>query len=485
MRSGNRGLRRAHLLAGVLAIVTLVAPLPAASQPSTTLPPAEEAAVAGRVTAVGGDVVPNAAVAVRRSPSGAESFGAFVSFLFTAGIGCVVASEVCNPESGVIARTTSAGDGSFRLPLGREYYPGAEGDTDFYVTASLPPGPGETTGPATTEEFEVAEAVQRSPDLLLWTPAPVVEADPSQISVRWSVLPVERFDERDVTYRLQFVTPDAFPVHTLELAAGAATGTTIVDARLLEDARTAVALAGLGDVTVGPTIYHQTIEAPRVELLGPAGAPPSRGRPCTATRVDGAPEPLAGCPVTDGDLRRALRPVDPMSCVPPGAVPFPTIPPGFGFEAAPPLPPCPPDLREAVVDLGGPTDIGLIVVRGCSACAVDTSGDGASYTPFATSSGVVHVAPRPTSARFVRVRSANGGGVSLTAEVSVWPPRATDQRVDAAGTLQRPPGDDSESSPSDSALPALVALALILSLLWWLARHRVSEPAARRTWPLR
>jgi hypothetical protein len=421
-----------------------------AAAPTTTRPAPREATIEGRVVDDDGQPVPGASVVVRRSPGIAERLTGAAAALFTAGIACVADIDVCDAESGVTARTVADDDGRFRLPLGREYIEGGESDTDLYVTASEPPRDGELTGPATTEELEVAQEVQTSPELQLWRPDLDVRLTPEAVRVSWIPLDPERHDDGDVSHALRFQTPDGDTIATLERSGDR------LDARILEDVAGHVALTGRGDITVGPTIYHQTYEAPRIAFDGAAGAPPSRGRPCSMTLVDATPAPIDGCPLTDGDLVAPAHAPEPCAAA------------------------CPAPVTDAVVDLGAPIDVDLVVVRACEACSVATSLDGITFTPFG-SRGLARQAPRPVTARYVQLSATEvDRGIDRAAELSVWPAAEGDDGAIASdGTREDedPSQDQDDDDGRDRTLIALIAAALLIAAAAAAgrARRRVSE----------
>ncbi len=402
--------------------------------------------VTGRLLAADGRPL---AAAVRLDENrgiASDVFGT-IALLFTLGLSCLGGADPCRPSGG--AATTSGADGTFRFDTTAVQQARARSNGVILSAGS------ESAGGLRVKLNPTAGGDLG--DLSLW--APRVQARVDGGDVRFTAVAPPGADRRtEVTARI-------LDAKQRLVGQTARTGPEVayqVDRRAYEDGPgTVVVTAGFSRPRAG--------QNPRIDWTSPpvgvgpgAGAPVSRGRPCTLDR-GGAPAP-AGCPLTDGDLVT---------------------------DAAP-------GLRSAVVDLGAPRPIGLVAVRP-SAGEVEVSTDGQVYEPVGRSTARPDAWPaalfdagsRP--ARFVRVattapsatpattapassgRAPSGPGI---VEVSVWP---SDARLPSQpATAPRPSADpsappgttiplaaplvgpDDDRTSGGFLLPALVALVLLL-----------------------
>jgi hypothetical protein len=208
-----------------------------------------------------------------------------------------------------------------------------------------------------------------------------------------------------------------------------------VDPRVLEDRPTRVVSSGSADVTVrhrdGRTIYHQRVATATVPFAGTL-VPLSRAKPCRAPD-----DALVGCPLTDGDLTTRT------------------------------------DLSGPVtVDLGAPTPVGLVIVRGSTGIfdaeglRIEGSDDGTRWLalrprPLDGDLGWSAAAPGGSTPSFRYLRASNGKlGLDL-AEISVWAPTAADR---AAASPLSPAGPGGPGGDDDSPLPKALAAGLVVAV---------------------
>ena len=395
--------------------------------PGDPAAPRLDATLEGRVVDAAGDAQSGVQVEVRREASFAEHGNAFAAFLFTAGFACIAGA--CDTDSTTF-QTATGPDGGYRATLPKAHLPGFETDADWFVTASRPPAEGHVAGATSGDEFEVADAVQRPPDLPLWLTAPELTVGPEGITTTWPLLDPDPFEGGRLSYTLAFLDGRGAPVWSVPLARAGDR----LDPRVLEDTRGSVLLAARGDVKAGHTTYHRTVAAPQPALTGPAGAPPSRGAPCELPGA--APGP---CWLTDGDLAGA-GPAEP-----PVATATITVP----------------EMRA-----------GLLVVRGCGQCAVEFSADGAAWQPTTLDRRTgLTVLTSETPVRFVRLSLE--GGVQRAAEVSLWPAPPRRAALSPDGLLPRPAD---RSSREWLVILLAFGLTLVVGGAAWAVTRRLRAP---------
>lgn len=287
----------------------------------------------------------------------------------------------------------SGPDGSFAFSLAgsevRTFFGNAR---SLGVSAGLPAPPDGVEGPAVLAMFKVqTEQLDLGP-LRFWEP----EFASSRGRAGWDPAPKDLGTGSG--YRLEFTSDAGEPIW------GVAAGTTRVeyDPRVLEDSGGRVSVTarrkGVAPGTTTDVLYRSV----QLHFTGGGSAPPSRGKPCSIQNGNSAAVALPSCEATDGRL---------------GAV--------VDFPAAPGVPdgaadPAAAEPRWVVVDMGGPINPSLVVVRGCG-CAVEGSLDGSNWGSIATARTVeaAITPPRNTSVRFIRV--GGQGQLSGLREVSIWP----------------------------------------------------------------
>jgi hypothetical protein len=282
-------------------------------------------------------------------------------------------------------RTTTDAHGDYAFTLTGQDTQGSFG-TAATLDVVLDAGPG-----SASLRFTADRAVVHLPVVHRQRPGAAVTREGRVLSI--GADPVAATAGSDATYGVRFLQgTDVVWSQPLDGRHGR------IDTRVLEDLRARPVIvvdtrlaggAGAGDV--------------RAEYTGPAlgpvrgpGAPPSRGRPCSAVTGTSptAVFPSAACAFTDGDLFGDAR-----------------------LSAGGKV------VDGVVVDLGRVRPVGLVVVRGFAGqVVVELSGDGRHYTTAATlNANASPIAVDITGrARFVRVRAPSGLDESLATEVSVW-----------------------------------------------------------------
>ena len=245
---------------------------------------------------------------------------------------------------------------------------------------SSPIRPGfRASGAFSSATFEV-QGTGASVDLRLWEPEIVTAGG----KVTWN--PPSPDSSPDAAYEVNLELLPPFPGSTYfsNVWTASATGQSAeLDLRRLEDAKGRVVLRASREVD-GVSYSYRSAD---LVLEGTAGVPASRGQGCVLETQAGI-EPLAPCPVTDGNLV-----ADDM--------PF-----GKVGEVG----------RWVRLDLGAPVKIGTVFARSCGGCEVQASPDGVRWSSLGT--GDVVTAAQSQVARFVRMGLLpNSDG---PAEVSVW-----------------------------------------------------------------
>ncbi len=390
-----RGHRRAAAAVVVLALaLLLLAPPPAEARRQ---PAAQDAAVEGIVTHQDGS--PAEGVPVEVVGYDDPGLVGALTLVFSLGLACIVDS-VCGGESTGGAGATTGADGGYHGTLPGSYIAGTETDTDWTVTASLPPTAGEVRGPSSAFEFEVNIALQAAPPLPLWEQTPTFSVDGWQATVAVDGEPPAGTGRPTVSVGTSG--------GTISVPGPSAT----VDLRRLEADHTDTKpspprgyATAYADVRVphanGRTIYHQAVSTGIVALPAIDLTPPSRHAGCSILNTDGTVVSVAPgqhCSVTDGNRS------------------------GVGSYGT----------ASVTVELESAVDVADVFVVGClDECTVEASADGVAWTTLSTNwtdpdtgtapyNELLVASPEsPLSARFVRVSAP--GGIQVT-EVSVWPP---------------------------------------------------------------
>jgi len=321
--------------------------------------------------------------------------------------GAIVQSDTSLFSSGPsrpIARLTTAGDGAYTGTLPRAYVAGTETDADWIVTATRPAQGGQATGPSSSFEFEVNNAVQAAPDVPLWESVPRVEVNGYEAQISVDGQPTGL-----TPYVVAGSTTQRGPSGRFDLRAfEPGTGDARNGDRLTAGGRT------YANITVrhstGRTIYHQTINTPTVAIAEPPLVPPSRGAACSVTATDGRVTSPKLCRLTDGDLTTRVGPTGSPATSTPSTTAV--------------------GVSSVTVTLPTPVDVESVFLRECSGgCVVEVSSDGATWARSRTveslsiSSGLITVARFEPVASAQAVRVSSSRGAITLAEISAWPAR--------------------------------------------------------------
>ncbi|HEX9774784.1 MAG TPA: hypothetical protein VGB83_04295 [Actinomycetota bacterium] len=385
--------------------------------------PGADVVIRGALQRQNGSPVAGERIALGRIPDPLEG----LATVFTLGLNCLADryTKLSLPNAcDEVHVATTGGDGTYRFALKGRDTQGTLGQAStLELTALLPRSGGQLAGASASMRF-LAQTDEVMVPVRFWEPAVTLGANARDARADWSRLPASvapKGGADRVTYRLTFAEGDA-TVWQIARARRKAP----FDTRLLEDAEGAFAVTasalGIPVVESRGATLGLILRSPRLAFRAPAGPPPSRGRSCSVLDANDRPVDLSPCGLTDGDF----------------AAPF--NPPVERCQDAGCLEPT---HREATVDLGAVRPVSLVAVRGCEGdCAVELSGNGSAWRPFATgSSGNGFVAMKPARearGRYVRVRSSVG--IEHLREMSVWakPPKAGNASSLLVGVEQVP-----------------------------------------------
>ncbi len=332
--------------------------------------------VSGRLLRADGSPAAGVVVGLQRRPNIGEFLGSALLVPLTLFTACLADPPPAICRSGSVRRATTTADGTYSFNLTGKDTQGFLGTADtLALSAELPPAPGEAAGAAVTASFKVQTEQLRLHDIPFWQPK--VTFAPGRIG----------WDARTGSSSYQVLLEDGKAQPVWSFSGGNAEAT--FDARILEDTSGSLAVSTTEKTTAEGTTVSIYRRSGRVAYRSTAGAPPSRGKPCTVSTG-------VACPLTDGDFT--------------ATVPQPPSPSSTTSSSAPAPP------ATATVDLGQSRSVSLVVVRGCS-CQVEGSADGKTWTALGSSTGYTAVTPpRATPARYVRVT----GSLGDLREVSVW-----------------------------------------------------------------
>lgn len=310
-----------------------------------------------------------------------------------------------NSTESVESNTDEDGRFTFELKGEQLNYPGRGGGARTFTLEARPADISHgLAGPYASASFKI-NVVDLPIDLTLWE----ANARQTQTGLAWQALP-QAVQGNQTGYELRV---DAFQPETRTDPESAHYGiwhvkttstSPSVDARIFEDTSGSFWIEATGETEAPGSKVRLESRSGRFPYAGPAGAPPSRGATCHLDlgryRFDFDPAP---CPLTDGSFDTTYGTLTSF------ANPEPTDP-----ETPSGTP------TWAVIDLGAPTDVGLLVVRGCK-CPVASSLDGRDWRPLTSAEEYITATEfdHPTRARYLRVRLDSAG----ITEVSVWPPR--------------------------------------------------------------
>ncbi len=438
---GRGGRAAAMVAAAAVAAVSGCAP---ASQVAST----STVAVHGVVDAPDGTPAAGLRVGLVKQLDAAEALGGLFVIGVSLGLACFGGGanvpDICAHQPS----TASGGDGRFRFQLsGSDTQNSLGRASTFSIVTSLPAGAGELTGPSTAEDLELQAADIEVPALRLWRPPVRLTPSGGSLTVDWP--PPSAGYGGSPGYDVRFQDAASLPVWTFSDTHPGA----VLDARLLEDSHGGAIVEARTRMPAPGTTAQLTYRSATVAYRGGAGAPASRGRPCSAVR-GGVSVPLTPCTLTDGDL------------VHPG-IPTGSAHPSPAVGSASPAP------EHAQVDMGAAVPVTLVVVRGCPGCAVEGSSDGTSWSALGTvptEPGSVEPPGGRAPARYVRC--GGSAGVGGLREISVWTAAAAAGARAGDGSGGPPAGGGTApaaTGPGTDLRPLVVALVALAAAIAGLA----------------
>ena len=344
--------------------------------------------ISGRALSATGQPLSGLDVHLYKEPDVGEVIVGSVLALGSLGAICLLPEAPAICDQGRTA--TTRGDGRFTFTVKGSDTQGLVGDAATLDVAFDDPDGG-NLGASTTLRFEAQTTRVRLPAVRLWSARLHVAARPAAppaYGMSWSRLPTA--DGSAASYSVQLLNPS----DGLQWWSQPASGTRAhIDARIVEDQSADAAVTARARLH-GTDVIYLSARRPAHAI---AGAPPSRDRPCSAVTGTKRLRTFAQthCAVTDGDFMSPARLTATNHKV----------------------------VTGAVVDLGRPRRVSLVVVRGVAGSAVvEISTDGSNYRKVGTGSDSVLAVDVPGApvARYVRIRSAGGLDESLLTEVSAW-----------------------------------------------------------------
>lgn len=408
----------------------------------SSVDPNAEVTVSGQVVGPDGAPVPGARVALMKE----LDFGTGFTAVMTIGLSCLDEREGDLSECGETRVGTTGDDGRFDYELrGRDTQGNFGNAAVMELATAMDRADDQLSGPAVNTRFQVQTDAVSIP-LRFWSPSVDVFAEGGSVRADWTPPSGDVFPPAaDLSRLRQWVVFSRSS--ELVWRADAVSDDVAFDLRLLEDSRGAVAAwSEVGDIKTDPasgTDVEVLLRSAGLPYASPAGAPVSRGKPCSVPAADGTAVTQGGCRLTDGRFAEELN--------------ARTCPPSDD-TCTEPTP------TEATVDLGAPVDLSLVVVRGCAgACTVEASEDGGRWRTLGAADESDgrrdHAFAASGRGRFVRVRADFANELR---EVSVWDPRP----VAATGTLLVPPSEVEEArlpGGSDGGRSLLVVALAVLA----------------------
>ena len=295
-----------------------------------------------------------------------------------------------------IDQTDDSGDFRFAM-LGQDTQGSIGNASTFTVATTLPAIDGQATGPSTYQRFQIQSEQMLLPPMQLWTAALEFENTSESFQVT-----VADSQSQDITLRFEAGAPWGAPIWEEANYVGSR-----LDARIFEDAEMNVAvLRSTEDRRAGVTI-ETVARSAAYQVVGTAGAPPSRGASCSIRDREGAMQELSPCPLSDGDLANAYTLLD------------------DACEDSEDMP-CSDSLanQEAILDLGVLASAQFLVLRlGYYDTRVEVSEDGESWSSVGVPSrGDTKLnLPRESRLRYVRLTSTSSvASLVGLSEISIW-----------------------------------------------------------------
>lgn len=415
-----------HIRGVLLAALVLLAGLTPAARAQSDQPPLEDVVLQGRVLRPDGSPLAN--VPLRVDARKATSGFAIFSFFFTAGLSTIScfdpSSDVCIlPNTKTFSSTTDAnGHYSFTFPKAKRH--GEQTNTDYFLSVAMPSRNGKNAIVIAQYELELLTQVHNAPDVVMWDPKAAIKAGTRDYELVYA----PRAQSKN---GLQVFVGD----DQTNLSASSKNARTL-EARDIEDTTLNLVPYSSKDETAEGTIYHQRFTASPVPLRGALVAL-SRRAACTVVRKDGTRS--GACGYTDGDVAHPAV-TDPNPCqYDMDGKPYITEDVMTGERT-----PCQAPVTEVTLDLRSAKQVGEVRARGCGACAVRVSEDGAAWDDVPVG--------RTFASRPVRYARVSGQGLSYVNEISMWPPWP-----DEVAKTPLAPEDPTPTTPlrtsDDQALP--------------------------------
>jgi len=366
-----------------LALLLIVAAL-AGGCAQSKVPAAAKVTLTGRVDRQDGTPAGGLRLALTRVPDLGEL--AFQGIPVAATLGTACLSDDPPPVCKLLQRTQTDATGTYTVHMSGSDVQGTFNTaTNFDLTAQLPARASQVDGPSVRASFQIQRTELTVPVLRFWEPDHVIaNGDTKNVTLDWA-----RFGTvREYTAH--------FSAGGQEIWSATTDPGATMDARAFEDVDGVVHISTAASAAGPDTTFQLFYTSQGIGFRGTAGAPESRGKPCVA---EGQQSP---CALTDGSFDHPLA--EPSCAQPPCAV--------NGW---------------AYVDLGKPEPVGTVFARANpgGALTVETSDDAKNWTVRATARDAGRFArialPDPVSARYVRVRCAEGTRLTGLTQLSVWP----------------------------------------------------------------
>jgi hypothetical protein len=371
-------------LATLLIVAALIVGVSAAGCAQSKVPAAAKVTLTGRVDRQDGTPAGGLRLALTRIPDLGEL--AFQGIPVAATLGTACLADDPPPLCKLLQRTQTDATGTYTVHMSGSDVQGTFNTaTNFDLTAQLPAKASQVDGPSVRASFQIQRTELTVPVLRFWEPDHVsAGGDAKTVTLDWT--PFRSVNE----YTAHFSADGQ------EIWSGAADPGATMDARAFEDANGVVHISAAASAEGPDTTFQLWYTSQGIGFRGTAGAPESRGKPCVA---EGQQSP---CALTDGAFDHPLA--DPScaqaQCAANGWV---------------------------YVDLGKPEPVGTVFARANpgGALTVETSDDAKSWTVRATARDPGRFArialPDTVSARYVRVRTAQGTRLTGLTQLSVWP----------------------------------------------------------------
>jgi hypothetical protein len=366
-----------------LAALLVVAAL-AAGCDQSKVPADSKVTLTGKVDRQDGTPAGNLRLALTRIPDLGEL--AFQGIPVAATLGTACLADDPPPLCKLLQRTQTDAAGTYTVHMNGSDVQGTfNAATNFDLTAQLPRAGSQVDGPSVRAGFEIQRPDLTVPVLRFWEPDHVsANGDTKNVTLDWAAF--ENVNE----YTAHFA------VNCQEIWSDTDNPGATMDARAFEDANGVVRISATASTPGPDTTFQLWYTSQGIGFRGTAGAPESRGKPCVA---EGQRSP---CALTDGSFDHPLA--DP-SCA--------------DAQCA--------SNSWVYVDLGKPEPVGTVFARAnpTGSLEVATSDDAVNWTPRATAKGSDRfpkiALPATVTARYVRVRAAQGTRLTGLTQLSVWP----------------------------------------------------------------